>query len=208
MVKQLEYWFSKSSDCSLHHEYIKLLNELLQRDLDQETVNYLCEKATSKKHWCEIRSDHVKILLLNKTACNYDLKQFYYENFKRTRRLWFKLYFIRGYAIYASEAELSPIMTKFQELLRKNHDYIDYEFILSAAGLPYLVKTYGYPCFAEALETAKNEYEKIDPLLRGYFTFDENMEQIHLLTNEEVHRRAQEFLTKCRQRPAQLQDDA
>ena len=45
---------------------IKLLNELLQRDLDQETVNYLCEKATSKKHWCEIRSDHVKILLLNR----------------------------------------------------------------------------------------------------------------------------------------------
>ncbi len=196
MVEQLEYWFSKSSDCLLHHEYIKLLNDLLNHDLDQEIIDYLCEKATSKKHWCEIRAEHVKILLLNKSAYQYDLKHFYYENAKKTRRLWFKLYFIRGYAIYASEEELSPIMKKFQEFLRNYHDYIDYEFILSPAGLPYLVKTYGYTCFAEALETAKIEYEQIDPLLRGYFTYSENMEYIRLLSSEEVKRRFSEFLQK------------
>ena len=198
MVEQLEYWFSKSSDCLLHYEYIKMLKELLHCDLDQEIIDFLCEKATSKKHWCEIRSEHVKILLLNKSSYKYDLKQFYYENAKKARRLWFKLYFIRGYAIYASESELSPMMTKFQEFLRKYHDYIDYEFILSPAGLPYLVKTYGYPCFAEALETAKIEYEKINPLLRGYFTFDENMNHIKLLSHEEVHRRSEEYLKSLR----------
>ena len=196
MIEKLEYWFSKCSDCMLHPEYEKLLSELYDYELNQEIIDFLCDKATSKKHWCEIRFEHLKILLLNKTAVEYDLKQFYFDALRRCRRLWLKMFYIRGYALYATEEELCPIMKKFQEQLEKNHDYIDYEQIISVSGIPYLVNKYGYSCFRDALETAKNEYQKIDPLLRGYFTLNKNLEIIDLISNEEMHKRSKEFLEK------------
>ena len=161
MLQQLQYWFSKSSDCLLHPEYEKLLKQLVNINLNQELVDFLCEKSISKKHFCEIRFYHLKILLLNKSSRSYDLKTFYYENLKRCRRLWLKMFFIRGFAMYASEAELIPIMKKFEELTKKNHDYIDYEPILSVAGLPYLVKTYGFDCLKVLLKPQKKNMRKL-----------------------------------------------
>ena len=196
MIEKLEYWFSKCSDCLLHPEYEKLLNELCDFELNQEIIDFLCDKATTKKHWSELRFEHLKILLLNITALNFDLKQFYFDALKRCRQLWLKMFYIRGYAFYATEEELYPVMKKFRELLEKNHDYIDYEYILSEAGLPYFVKKYGYSCFEDTLETAKNEYRKIDPLLRGYFTMNGKLEHIELISNEESLRRSKEFSEK------------
>ena len=196
MIEKLEYWFSKCSDCLLHPEYTKLLDELYNYELNQEIIDFLCDKATSKKNWCELRFEHLKILLLNETSFNYDLKQFYFDSLKRCRRLWLKMFYIRGYAFYANEAELLPIMKKLQQQLEKNHDYIDYEYILSEAGLPHLVKKYGYTCVKDTLETAKNEYQKIDLLLRGYFTMNEKLEHIDLISNEEALKRSKEFLAK------------
>lgn len=196
MIEKLEYWFSKCSDCLLHPEYTNLLDELYNYELNQKIIDFLCDKATTKKHWCELRFEHLKILLLNPSASQYDLKQFYLDSLKRCRRLWLKMFYIRGYALYATEEELYPVMKKFRELLEKNHDYIDYEYILSEAGLPYFVKKYGYSCFEDTLETAKNEYQKIDPLLRGYFTMNEKLEHIDLISNEEALKRSNEFLEK------------
>ena len=87
-------------------------------------------------------------------------------------------------------------MKKLQQLLEKNHDYIDYEYILSVAGLSYLVEKYDYTCFKETIETAKIEYQKIDPLLRGYFTLNEKIEHINLISNEEALKRTKEFSAK------------
>ncbi len=199
MVENLSLCFSKCSDFLLHPEYEKLLKQLYDYELTQEIVDFLCDKAISKKHFCEMRFEHLKILLLNKSALNFDLKQFYLDNVKKSRRLWLKLFYIRGYALYATEQELVPIIKKFQTQLEKNHDYIDYEYILSEAGLPYLVNEYGYRCFSDALETANNEYQKIDPLLRGYFTLNENLEHINLISNEEALKRSKEFLKKHNQ---------
>ena len=196
MIEKLKYFFSKCSDCLLHPEYTKLLDELYDYELNQEIIDFLCDKSTSKKHWCEIRFEHLKILLLNPSASKYDLKQFYLNALKRCRRLWLKMFYIRGYAFYATEEELYPVMEKFRELLEKNHDYIDYEYILSEAGLPYFVEKYGYGCFKDTLETAKNEYQKIDPLLRGYFTLSENIERIDLISNEEALKRSKKFIEK------------
>ena len=196
MIEKLEYWFSKCSDCLLHPEYTKLLDELYNYELNQEIIDFLCDKATSKKHWREIRFEHLKILLLNETSFNYDLKQFYFDALKRCRRLWLKMFYIRGYAFYATEDELLPVMKKFQQQLEKNHDYIDYEYILSEAGLPYLAEKYNYTYLKETLETAKKEYQKIDPLLRGYFTMNEKLEHINLISNEEALKRSKEFLEK------------
>ncbi len=196
LLSDLERTFKKCSDCLLHPDYIALLNKLYNIELTQELVDYLCDKATSKKHIWEIRFKHLRILLLNPSAKAFNLKDFYFENLKKSRRLAIKIFYIRGYAIYASEEELNPVMMKFQNNLVKNHDYIDYNYLLSVAGIPYLVDAYGYDCFAKTLEKAEEEHRQIDPLLQGYFTLNENLEQINLLPIEEARRRFGEFLKK------------
>ena len=196
LLSELERSFKKCSDCLLHPDYIANLNKLNNIELSQELIDYLCDKTTSKKHIWEIRFDHLRILLLNPSANAFDLKEFYYENLKKSRRLAMKIFYIRGYAIYASEEELNPVMEKFRKSLDKNHDYIDYSYLLSVAGIPCLVDTYGYDCFVKTLEKAKEEYRRISPLLRGYFTLNTNLEQVNLLSIEEVTWRSERFLEK------------
>ena len=188
-IQELEKAYAKSYESCLHPEYEVLIKKLYVAELTQEHMDYLCKMSSSKKHWPETRFTHLQVLLLNKTARNFDLKQFFYEQQKSTRRLWLKLFYIRGYALYANEQEMIPIVQKFQLLLINCHDYIDYEPILSVAGLPYLVTTYGYTCFKEALITAQTEYMNINPLSRGYFTFNEQLETVGLLSEEEMAER-------------------
>ena len=198
LLSELKRTFKKCSDCLLHPDYIANINILYNIELSQELIDYLCNKITSKKHIWEIRFYHLRILLLNPSAKAFDLKEFYYENLKRCRRLAMKIFYIRGYATYASEEELNPVMEKFRKNLKKNHDYIDYNYLLSVAGIPYLVDTYGYDCFVKTIEKAEKEYQQIHPLLQGYFTLNEYLEQIDLLPIEEVRRRSEKFLKKCR----------
>ena len=198
LLSELERSFKKCSDCLLHPDYVSCLKKLYDIELSQEYIDYLCKIITSKKHIWEIRLDHLAILLLNPSAKAFDLKDFYFENAQKCRRLAMKIFYICGYAIYASEEELNPVMEKFCRNLEKNHDYIDYNYILSVAGLPYLMDLYKYDCFAQALKKAEEEHEKIDPLLRGYFTLNSNMEQVNLLTVEEVQKRSKQFLDKLK----------
>ena len=193
ILDKLNEAFNKCSDCLLHPEYISLLTILNDSELSQDLVDFLCEKTTSKKLFWELRFEHLKILLLNHSAHHFDLKDFFLDNFKKSRRLTMKLFFLRGYALYATEAEVEPLVNKFCENLKNNHDYIDYEAILSVAGLPYLVKEYMYPCFVSAYHIATEEYQKIHPLLRGYFTLDEKLNQVNLLSYEEVMERSSQL---------------
>lgn len=196
LLSELNRAFKRCSDCLLHPEYISLLNKLNYIKLSKEHIDYLCDKVVSQKHIWEIRFEHLRILLLNPSATAYDLKAFYFENLQKCRRLAIKIFYIRGYALYASKEELIPIMEKFQKSLEKNHDYIDYNYILSDAGLPYLVNTYGYDCFVKSLEKAQEEHKQIDPLLRGYFTLNKDLEQVDLLTIAEIRKRTNQFLEK------------
>ena len=82
LLSELERTFKKCSDCLLHPDYIANLNKLNNIELSQELIDYLCDKATSKKHIWEIRFDHLRILLLNPSAKAFDLKEFYFENYK------------------------------------------------------------------------------------------------------------------------------
>lgn len=196
ILDKLNEAFNKCSDCLLHPEYISLLNILNHSELSRELVDFLCEKIISKKLIWELRFEHLKILLLNHSVHRFDLKHFFFHNFKKSRRLTMRLFFLRGYTLYATETEVTPLVNKFCEDLKNNHDYIDYEHILSIAGLPYLVKKYAYPCFVAAYHTATEEYQKIDPLLRGYFTLDENLNHENLLSSEEITTRSNQFLQK------------
>lgn len=196
LLFELERTFKKCSDCLLHPEYSALLKQLDNIKLTQELVDFLCTKATSKKHIWEIRFDHLRILLRNPSSQAFDLKNFYFENLKKSRRPALKIFYIRGYAVYACEEELIPVMEKFSRNLEGPCGYIDYNYILSIAGLPYLVETYGYSCFVQTLEKANQEYAKISSSLRGYFTLNENLEQVNLISPEESLRRMQAFLEK------------
>ena len=196
LLSELENMFKKCSDCGLHPEYVALLKQLDNMNLTQELVDFLCAKATSKKHVWEIRFDHLRILLRNPSSQVFDLEGFYLENLKKSRRLAIKIFFIRGYAIYASEEEMIPVMEKFRKSLEGPCGYIDYNYILSVAGLPYLVEAYGYSCFVQALEKANQEYAKISSSLQGYFTLNENLEQVNLISPEESLKRMQAFLNE------------
>ncbi len=181
----------------MHPEYRSFLNQLYTHPLTQDLVDFLCEKSTSKKHIWEIRFAHLRILLLNPTAHQYDLKDFFFQCLKRARRAAIKIYFIRGYAIYATEEEMSPIMKKFAASMEKPpHDHIDWAYVLAPSGLPYLVETYGYACFQEALQTVQEEYKKNPPFMAGSCTLDEKMKQISTISNAEAIAKIQRYLAE------------
>ncbi len=195
-LSELQRYSKLCSDWLLHPEYTVRLQALLDQPLTQELVDFLCEKATSTKRWPALRFEHLRILLLNQSSRSFDLKQWYFDGWKRSRRLWLRMYYLRGFAMYATESEMESAMKRFAELLRRNHDYQDYAEILSCAGLPYLAREYGYPCFHHALAVAREEYEKIDPLLRGWWTTNERLEYVELLSNAEIDARFEAYLAK------------
>lgn len=178
--------------------YEKYLRRLRTEHLTQELVDYLCSQIDNpkSKRSCELRFIHLQPMFLNPSIINFNLKAYLYSHITKCRRPWLKLFYIRAYAIHADETDLIAIMRKFEDGLRKMHDYQDYEQILSKAGLPFLCEKYGYPCFKQALETAKEEYQKIDPLLRGFFTLNEAGDMIGLLTSEQTNERLDAFLKK------------
>ena len=193
-VAALEQAFKRCSDCMLHDDYPPLLEQLIEGELTEEHINYLCEKCLSKKHVWEIRFEHLRVLLLNSSTKKYDLKDFFSQRLKAARRLSMKLFYIRGYAMYATEEELMPVMEKFCGSLEKLHDYMDYNDILSVAGLPYLVKTYGYDCFREAYQKALDESANV-PCLLGLTTLNERMELVRHVSLEEMKRQIEVFLS-------------
>lgn len=198
ILTDLQNYIKRCSDYGLHPDYVSALNKALYCELNQELVDFICSVILSKKYIWEIKFEHLRVLLLNPSAQKFDLKQFYYERIMKSRRLSMKIFFIRGYALYACETEVKFVVGKFNANMKKIHDYIDYEFILSDAGLPYLVNEYKYDCFTESLDIANEEYEKIDPLLRNFFTINKDLRQINLLSTEEMDIRIRKFIDKHR----------
>ncbi len=84
--------------------------------------------------------------------CEFASKDFFERAFKKERKLEEKLTALRGYAFYASEQEIEPCVNKLLESVMKvpqttPYAYNLYEDMRAAYLLPYLVKTYNYPCF-------------------------------------------------------------
>ncbi len=189
LLEQLQVNYKNCSEGDFSPDYKEALDNLIDYDLSQEYIDFLCEIIVSKKHFWEFKFEHLRILILNKSAHNFDLKKFFLECYKKSRQLVMKLFFIRGYTLYATEDELKPLVLNYCKLLQNNHDYINYEYILSAGGLPYLVEKYHYECFEQALLTAHSEYMKISSLNRGIFTLNSNLEFVKLLSTAEIDER-------------------
>ena len=178
--------------------YEQYLHQLYTEPLTQELVDYLCFQIDNPKNKksCELRFIHLQPLFINPSVQNFDLKEYLHSHITKCKRLWLKLFYIRAYSIFATEKELETIMQKFEVNLQKSHDYQDYEQILSKAGLPYLCKKYEYNCFYHALSVAEKEYLTIDPLLRGFFTLDEDGNMIEILTPLQCRERLEAFFKK------------
>lgn len=121
----------------------------------------------------------------------YDLKEFFLSAFKKERYLDMRLTAIRGYAIYASEKEIYPLMKKFIDILvkipsRTPYNYQEYEMLRSKFGLTYLVEQYRYDCFKEALDQLEKQYNDMPDECKGFFTLDENGIYVALMTREEI----------------------
>ena len=130
----------------------------------------------------------------------YPLKDFFLTAFKKERYLDMRLTAVRGYAAYASEKEIIPLMKKFMEILAKRpestpYNYQEYEILRSPFGLPYLVKKYGYSCFTQASELLEKQYADMPDLCKGFFTLDEHGMHVPLLPAEEVKKRLDMLFT-------------
>jgi hypothetical protein len=110
----------------------------------------------------------------------YDMKDFFLFAFKKERWLDMRLTAIRGFATYATEKEIIPLMKKFLEILIKipthtPYNYKEYELLRSKFLLPYLVEKYGYDCFKEALVQLEKQYNDMPDEYKGLaYTLDEN----------------------------------
>lgn len=176
-----------------YEQYLRLLRT---EPLTQELVDYLCSQIDNpkSKRSCELRFIHLQPLFLNPTAAQFDLKDYIYDHLKKSRRPWLRLFYIRAYAIYATESEVDSVISKFEDMMRKYHDYQDFSQILSEAGLPYLVQKYNYPCFKRAFATAIQEYTHINSHLKGLFTRNEDGDMFSLLSEEEIRQRYNLYL--------------
>ena len=85
--------------------------------------SYFQEKEVTK------RNEILKQLLLDIPI---DAKDFFLKSFKKERYLDMKLSAVRGYAVYATEEEVTILMNKLLELLKKRaektpYNYTEYE---------------------------------------------------------------------------------
>jgi len=159
-----------------------------------------CDATFFKDNYFSIKGDadytavrHLLLQSLVLQCLQYDMKDFFLMAFKKERNLDTRLIAIRGYSTYATEAEVVPLMEKFNKLLIKRNesagfsifDYQIYEPLRSKFGLPYLVERYKYDCFKEAKQLVDILYEKLPDALKGFYTFDENGQYISLISPEE-----------------------
>jgi hypothetical protein len=127
-------------------------------------------------------------------CAQYNLKDFFLLAFKKERYLDMRLTAIRGFAIYATEKEIIPLMKKFLEILIKipthtPYNYQEYEMLRSKFGLPYLVQKHGYDCFKETFAQLEKQYNDMLDECKGFFTLDETGLHVSLMPEEEINKK-------------------
>lgn len=140
--------------------------EIRHKDLME---SYFQEKEVSKRY------EILKQLILDKPA---NAKDFFLKAFKKERYLDIKLSAVRGYAVYATEEEVSTLMNKLLELLKKRpektpYNYTEYEPMRSVFLMPYLLKNYNYECFRVFNSQLEKQYDDMPDCFKDIFTLDE-----------------------------------
>lgn len=151
---------------------------------------YFQEKEVSK------RNTILKQLLLDMPV---NAKDFFLKAFKKERYLDMKLSAVRGYAVFATEDEVSALMNKLLELLKKvpektPYNYTEYEPMRSVFLMPYLLEHYGYECFRVFNRQLEKQYDDMPDCFKGIFTLDEFGNLRSLRNKEDVEKSWRDFL--------------
>ena len=151
--------------------------------------SYFQEKEVSK------RSEILTQLLLDMPV---NAKDFFLKVFQKGRYLDMKLSAVRGYAVFATEDEVSALMNKLLELLKKRpektpYNYTEYEPMRSVFLMPYLLEHYGYECFRVFNNQLEKQYDDMPNCFKGIFTLDEFGNVRSLRNKEEVEKSWREF---------------
>ena len=156
------------------------------------TEQYLAQKNAAERN-----------ILLRQLVCHppEDGKDFFLKAYKKERFLDMKLTAIRGYAAYASEAEVAQLMEKLMEDLKKRpektpYDYQEYEPMRSVFLLPYLIGRYHYECFHLFSEQLEKQYAAMPDCFKNIYTLDEQGNVRHLRDPHEVDRAILAFLSR------------
>ena len=151
--------------------------------------SYFQEKEVSK------RSEILTQLLLDMPV---NAKDFFLKVFQKERYLDMKLSAVRGYAVFATEDEVSTLMNKLLELLKRRpektpYNYTEYEPMRSVFLMPYLLEHYGYECFRVFNGQLEKQYNDMPNCFKGIFTLDEFGNVRSLRNKEEVEKSWREF---------------
>lgn len=151
--------------------------------------SYLYEKDVSK------RSEILTQLLLDLPV---NAKDFFLNVFQKERYLDMKLRAVRGYAVYATEEEVSALMNKLLELLKKRpektpYNYTEYEPMRSVFLMPYLLEHYDYACFRVFNIQLEKQYDDMPNCFKGIFTLDELGNVRSIRDKEEVEKSWRDF---------------
>lgn len=151
--------------------------------------SYFQEKEVTK------RNEILKQLLLDIPI---DAKDFFLQAFKKERYLDMKLSAVRGYAVYATEAEILTLMSKLLELLKKRpektpYNYTEYEPMRSVFLMKYLLKHYDYECFRVFDIQLEEQYNDMPDCFKDIFTLDELGNVCTIRDKEEVEKSWRDF---------------
>ena len=141
------------------------------------------------------RNEILRKLLLDMPV---NAKDFFLKAFKKERYLDIKLMAVRGYAVYATEEEVSAVMNKLLELLKKcpektPYNYTEYEPMRSVFLMPYLLENYNYPCFQLFNAQLEKQYNDMPDCFKNIFTLDELGNLRTIRSREDVEKSWQQF---------------
>ena len=150
---------------------------------------YFQEKEVSK------RNKILKLLLMDMSV---GTKDFFLKVFKKERYLDMKLSAVRGYAVYATEEEVSILMNKLLELLKKcpektPYNYTEYEPMRSVFFMPYLLEHYDYACFRAFDKQLNKQYDDMPDCFKNIFTLDELGNVYKIRDKQEVEKSWRDF---------------
>ncbi len=164
---------------------------------DDDVAFFEAHYLTSKDIFSRNQILHAFVL----TCLDRALKDFFLIAFKKERHVDMRLVALRGYACYASEDEVTPLMAKLSDIIKKiptqtRYPWQEYEMLRSQFGLPYLAERYGYDCFIQASEQLNTQYDDMPELCKGFFTLDAQGLHVQLLPTEETRERLGKHLTQ------------
>lgn len=133
--------------------------------------------------------------------CEYASKDFFEKAYKKERKLEEKLTALRGFAFFATEQEVETYSDKLLKSIIKipestPYAYNLYEDMRAAYLLPYLVKTYNYPCFVKLRDQVEKQYNDMPDVFKNIYSWDENGVFYEIRDPEEVKASMDEFFKR------------